>query len=115
MNMFCFALAPENQIIGLVVFAVVCAVIGLLLIRYVSTPKQILQKWAEKQGMAVQKIERRRWLHRGPFSVWFGQTTTAQHVYRITVQDAHGHVRKGYARIGGFLGLGDYVKIAWDD
>ena len=113
------ALAPENRValLGLVVFGLVCAAAGILLMRRLPGPKEILRRWVEKQGFELQQAQR-RWLRRGPFTLWFNirfrKSVTTQSVYRITVRDLCARTRKGYVRIGGFWGLGDHVDVAWD-
>lgn len=78
-----------------------------------SRSNSLLHQWAERNGYRVVHQEYRNFF-RGPF---FWTTTRNQTVYYVTVEDAHGHRRKGWVRCGGwFLGLlSDNVDVAWDE
>jgi hypothetical protein len=78
-----------------------------------SRSKSILQSWADEHGLRL--IDARyRWIARGPF---FWTTSKSQTVYRITVEDAQGHRRTGWARCGSWLGglWSRRVDVRWDD
>lgn len=106
------AMAPQNQValIGLVVFALVCAITGFVLMGRFPGPRQVLDKWARRHNLQIAEAHRRI-LFRGPFTFL---PRTGQVVFRITVRDSAGNIRKGFTRVGGFFGLGDHVKVAWD-
>ena len=73
----------------------------------------ILETWAEAGGYQILNFER-RYLRLGPF--FFG-TSKGQVVYRVTVQDQQGQIRRGYVRCGSYL-LGvwsDQAEVRWDD
>ena len=110
--MLLIGMAQQSEIvlIPLVVFAVICCVVGLILMRRLPSQRQVLNKWAEMRGLHIQEAQRRSWFC-GRFTFI---RSSAQTVFRITVSDASGRVRKGFARVGGCSGLGDYVKVAWD-
>ncbi|MCK4625700.1 MAG: hypothetical protein KAV00_10345 [Phycisphaerae bacterium] len=119
--MFFLAMDHETQaaLLGLAI-ALVCVIAALLLMycfkgRFKST-KQVLQEWADEHMLEILDTES-RWFRRGPFTFWFAKRSTiGQSVFRITVRDkVNGRTRTGYVRIGGFTGLGNYVKVAWDE
>jgi len=72
----------------------------------------ILEKWAGTYGYQILESERRKF-RRGPF---FFLTGTGQVVYRVTVQDSAGQIRRGYVRCGDFfLGVfSDRADVMWD-
>ena len=106
------AMAPQNQValIGLVVFALVCAITGFVLMGRFPTQRQVLDKWARRHNLQIAEAHRRTCFY-GLFRL---PRSTAQAIFRITVRDSAGELRKGIARVGGFFGLGDHVKVAWD-
>jgi hypothetical protein len=73
----------------------------------------LLRRWAASSGYRLHDHEV-RWLVRGPF---FWTTSKAQMVYRVTVEDNTGHLRRGWVRCGSWLGglLSDRVDVRWDD
>jgi len=101
---------PRNAIalIALVVFSLLCAMVGCLLL--VMMPSQrILQEWARRKSFTLEAAQRRT-LFRGPFSLH----STGLVVYRITVKMSSGHIRQGYARVGNVFGFGSRVEVKWD-
>lgn len=94
-------------------FGILCATAGLILAWRLPTPRQILEKWLCDNGLTLEQAQRRTW-RRGPFSQFLFHSTGNQVVFRITVRDADKHILGGFARIGGFFGLGNHVKIFWD-
>jgi hypothetical protein len=77
-----------------------------------SRSRNMVQQWARDNGMELIEAER-RFLRRGTY--WW-RTGKGQEVFRITVRDSSGQVRRGYARVGGwFMGmLSDQVNVEWD-
>lgn len=69
--------------------------------------KARLREWAETNNLTILDMKW-RYLSHGPF-FWVLNTHT---VFRITVQDANGEIRKGWVRIGGLFSGGFSVK--WD-
>ena len=110
--MLLIAMAPQNRValIGLVVFALVCAITAFVLMRRFPTQRQVLGKWAREHNMQLVEVRQRIWFC-GPFTL---VRSTGQAIFRITVRDSAGNLRKAFVRVGGFSGLGDYVKVAWD-
>lgn len=98
------------MLLGLVLFAVACIVAAVILAGRVKGHKQILLAWCEARGFRIIEYKR-RYLFRGPFMFI---SSTGQSVFRIRVYDRGNKEQAGYVRIGGFWGLGDYVKVKWD-
>ena len=100
-------------------FGAICAVLavaGLVVASMMwqfSRGSGMLEEWAAESGYRIVDSQYRM-LARGPF---FWTTSKGQSVYRITVADAQGRTRSGYARCGSFfLGLwSDKVEVRWDD
>jgi hypothetical protein len=93
----------------------VVAIILLIIIMVVwqkTASSDRLGQWAQTQGYELLSVERRS-MFRGGFS-W--TTSKGQEVFRITIRDQDGHVRKGYVRVGGYvLGqLSDNIDVKWD-
>jgi hypothetical protein len=74
---------------------------------------QILQNWAARNRVRILSSETRH-LRRGPF--WWS-TSDSQVVLYVHVRDESGRERKGYLRLGSFMGgmLTDQVDVGWDD
>jgi hypothetical protein len=74
---------------------------------------QMLTEWAARNGYRI--IESRRlYIFRGPY---FSMSSRAQIIYRVTVQDAQGNIRRGWVRCGSYF-LGpwrDVVAVRWED
>ena len=79
----------------------------------VSRSKSLLHEWAAEHGFRLIDYEY-RWFVRGPF---FWTTSKSQTVYRVTVEDGRGSIRKGWVRCGSWLaGLWSrQVDVRWDD
>ncbi|HEX8911507.1 MAG TPA: hypothetical protein VF796_04035 [Humisphaera sp.] len=95
------------------VFVVIALLVGLVSIAWNSgAGERMLDRWAAANGYTLLSAEH-RWLAQGPF--WW-RTSKNQSVYRISVRDAAGEVRTGWARCGGwFLGMmSDQVDVEWD-
>jgi hypothetical protein len=75
--------------------------------------KSLIQEWADENGYRLLDYQY-RWLVRGPF---FWTTSKGQTVYRVTVEDARGNVRKGWVRCGSWLaGLWSHrIDVRWDE
>jgi hypothetical protein len=73
----------------------------------------VLDNWATENNLRIVEYERRS-VRTGPF---FFTTSRSQVVYRITVEDEAGQVRRGWARCGNPLVglLSDRVVVQWDD
>jgi hypothetical protein len=78
-----------------------------------SRSRALLHEWADEHGFRLIDYEY-RWLVRGPF---FWTTSKSQTVYRVTVEDGRGSIRKGWVRCGTWLaGLWSrQVDVRWDD
>jgi hypothetical protein len=83
----------------------------LLLLWRLRRSREVLQRWADREGCTILSSER-RFLRRGPF--WW-RTTDGQDVFYVTVRDAQGRRHTAYVRVGGwFLGLfSDVATVAW--
>lgn len=71
-----------------------------------------VRAWARRSG--YDRIELRyAWAYQGPF---FWTTGRGQIVYRVTVREANGYVRRGWVRCGTWWGalLSDRVDVRWD-
>lgn len=79
-----------------------------------SSSRSTLVKWAEREGLSLVSLERRRFLAKGPF--WW-RTSQYQTVHRVVALDKRGQERTGLVRCGSyFLGLlVDQVDARWDD
>ena len=79
----------------------------------VSRSRSILHEWAADHGFRLIYYEY-RWFVRGPF---FWTTSKSQTVYRVTIEDGRGSIRKGWVRCGTWLaGLWSrQVDVRWDD
>ena len=77
-----------------------------------SRSKSLIDEWAAENGLRLIDYEY-RWFVRGPF---FWTTSKSQTVYRVTVEDSQGYIRKGWVRCGSWLaGLWSHrVDVRWD-
>lgn len=98
---------------GVFMVLLVIVAVGLSLIWRSQRSESIIHTWARENGYEVISAER-QFLWRGPF--WL-RSDKNQTVYRITVRDASGRTRRGWARCGGWVfGLmSDTVTVEWDD
>jgi hypothetical protein len=103
---FSEALPAAVAVIGL--FAVAAGMVAL----YIASYRRILTAWARRNGYTIVHSELRHLLT-GPF---FLRAANSQHVYRVTVRDSAGAIRKGWVRCGGFwLGpFSDAADVRWD-
>lgn len=103
-----------NDNVGAVLLVFVVVAVGVAsIVWHFWRSRSILQGWADENGFRL--IESRyRWIARGPF---FWTTSKSQAVYRITVEDAQGQRRTGWARCGTWLGglWSRRVDVRWDD
>ena len=84
-----------------------------LMIRYLCFLQECeaLERWAKDHGYQLLWKEMRGLL-RGPF---FLTSSTTQIVYRFEMQDRDGLVKRGWARIGGFLWpSAGSIEVRWD-
>lgn len=90
----------------------VCVCLGAVLFYY-REQRSILRLWADRNGYEILSSEGRH-LFSGPF---FLKTFSGQHVYRVTVRDSRGTIRKGWVRCGGaWLGcLSSHADAEWDN
>ena len=101
---------------GIVVF---WACVGLVVITIASISwrhyrgQTILRRWASANAYRLHEHEV-RWLVRGPF---FWTTSRGQLVYRVTVEDFDGRLRRGWVRCGSWLGglFSNHVDVRWDN
>jgi hypothetical protein len=84
--------------------------VAALHIRWTHRDKHLLHNWASRNGFELQTVEP-RFSRCGRFTL---RRSWAQRVYYVTVRDAGGHVRKGYVRLGGLFGEGEWVSEDWD-
>ena len=94
-------------IVAFVVFAIV------MIAWHFSRSRSLLDQWAADNGFRIIESSYRN-LVRGPF---FWTTSKSQTVYRVTVEDGRGSIRKGWVRCGTWLaGLWSrQVDVRWDD
>src|SRR5215203_3704968 len=99
---------------GAALLIVLVVVIGLASMAWsFSRSRSLIQEWADENGYRVVEAKY-RWIVRGPF---FWTTSKSQTVYRLTVEDAHGNLRRGWVRCGSWLaGLWSHrVDVRWDE
>ena len=79
---------------------------------YFAAYRSVLNTWARRNEYEILHSEVRHLLT-GPF---FLRTCNSQLVYRVTIRDKHGAIRKGWVRCGGFwLGfLSGSADVDWD-
>jgi hypothetical protein len=98
---------------GIFLFVVIAAIaIAFSFMRFAKA-NSVLEEWARENGYSLISAERKS-LFRGPF---FFTSSKSQLVYYISVEDAAGNRRSGYARVGGYMVglLSDRVDVRWDD
>lgn len=103
-----------NDQSAIVVFTCVAVLFAIgSIVWHFSRAATLLGRWAASNGFRVLEQERLLFF-RGPF---FWTTGKGQEVYRVTVEDTEGRVRRGHVRCGGyFLGmLSDNVEVRWDE
>ncbi len=71
--------------------------------------RDYVRKWAERSGLVLKDVRYRL----GVFGPFFCMSNM-QAVYRITVTDGDGHLRKGWVRVGSWFWLTDEVEVLWD-
>ena len=98
---------------GAALLFIVFVIVALLVMWWhFSRSSDMLEQWARDNGMELIEAER-RFLRRGTY--WW-RTARGQEVFRVTVRDNSGQVRRGYVRVGGwFMGLlSNQVDVEWD-
>jgi hypothetical protein len=100
-------MTPEIIVFGVISGAFV---LGLMLFTY-GRAHAILDAWAAQNGYEI--LSRRQAWFRGPF--WLTSSKN-QIVFRVTVRDRHGDVRKGWVRVGSWLFgvLSDEATEKWE-
>ncbi len=91
----------------------IMTLVGYAIVWTFRRSRQMLTDWAARNEIELLDAQF-RWLWRGPF---FWSSSKNQTIYRITVMDADGRTRTGWAKCGSFwLGLfRDQVEVRWDD
>lgn len=81
---------------------------------YDSSCRSLLHRWAEKEGLTLVDVRRRRPFAMSPFR-W--RTSQNQTVYRVVARDGKQRERTAWVRCGNrYLGiLVDEVEVTWDD
>jgi len=104
-------IAPATGLVILLIMLLVVAAWSLLW--YYDRSRQVLDRWAQRNGCRILRAERRQ-LFRGPF---FWRSSKGQVVFRVIVRHRDGSLREGYVRVGGWLwGLfSDEAMVEWDD
>ena len=106
-------LMQHHPLVAVALFTL-CSVAGLATFAWqVRRTRALLDRWAATSGFRIVARHWRVW-RTGPYRF---RSTDAQWVFYVTVEDASGRRRSGYARVGGFfLGLmSDAVAVTWDD
>ncbi|WP_165231969.1 hypothetical protein [Aquisphaera insulae] len=100
---------PEMSVFG--VFFVLFVVAGTIAWHF-RRSRQILDRWADRNGYEILEAEYRHFF-KGPF---FWRSSKDQTVYRVTVRDKTG-IHKGWVRCGGwwFGIMTDKAEARWDD
>jgi hypothetical protein len=109
-----------DPILSLVYLALGCIMIGAfpaLLITFIvggyRRADRMLTEWAARHGYRIIESQRHK-LWKGPFLL---SSSNNQVVYRVTVQDAQGNIRRGWVRCGNYR-FGPWKKlidVKWDD
>ena len=101
-----------NVLLPLVVVLGAAALLVGVVALYFMAYRSVLNDWARRSEYTILHSEARHLLT-GPF---FLRTANSQQVYRVTIRDKHGTVRKGWVRCGGFwLGfLSSGADVEWD-
>lgn len=97
----------------LLFFLLIPAVAVLSTVLSMVRSSKLLHTWAARNGYRIVQ-QQRRWLRKGPFLF---RTSRAQTVYRITVANAAGRERTGWAKCGNwFFGLFiNETQVQWDE
>jgi hypothetical protein len=103
-------------IVTLILILGVAAFITLLIAYVVGIYRRaanLLSEWATRNGYRIVESERRNIL-KGPF---FWTSSNNQIIYRVTVQDSYGNVRRGWVRCGSYLwgAWQSQVDVRWDE
>ena len=111
-SIFLGAVSSSNGA-GVILIALLMIVLVVASIAWTfSRSRSLIQEWADENGYRLLDYEY-RWIARGPF---FWTTSKGQTVYRVTIEDGRGNVRKGWVRCGSWLaGLWSHrVDVRWD-
>lgn len=96
----------------LVIFIMFAVVIASL-VWQTARSRELLDGWAQREGLQLLQVER-RYMRRGPF---FWSTSKGQEVFFVQVLDSRsGQVRPAWVRVGGWWRglLSDQVDVRWD-
>jgi hypothetical protein len=96
-------------ILALIVIVVVAGGVGVLMKNRSDT---LLAQWAEKRHYRILEASYRPIIAKGLF--WYA--ARGQTVFRIIVEDEFGQVRKGWVRLGHWLGglASEEITVEWD-
>ena len=105
-------LTSGNPFISAVSFLAYCILLGIFLWwaqrQQYRRSAALVRQWADLNGFTINEL-RYRWLRHGPFFAFWSW----QDVFRVTVTDPKGRVRRGWIRTGGWLS--DRPLVRWDD
>lgn len=105
MELISIAARAAGYIIGSLALATAIAAL------YLASYRRILALWARGHGYTILHSELRQLLM-GPF---FLRAVNSRHVYRVTVRESDGTIRKGWVRCGGLLGpFSRTADVRWD-
>ena len=101
----------ENLVVTLAAMLIV-AIAGGAAFLMKSRSDKLLAQWAEKRHYRLLEASYRPIIAKGPF--WYA--SRGQTVFRIVVEDELGQVRKGWVRLGHWLGglASDEITVEWD-
>lgn len=101
-----------EELAPLLIVAGVALFFALAMWWHLGRSRALLRRWASRHGIRLLVWEY-RWFSRGPFA-W--TTSNGQAVYRITAEFPDGDMKRGWARVGGWLLglLSDRVDVRWD-
>jgi hypothetical protein len=90
----------------------IAVVAGGAIILMKNRSTELLTQWAEKQHYQLLEASYRPIIAKGPF--WYA--SRGQSVFRIVVEDEWGQVRKGWVRLGHWLGglASDEIGVKWE-
>jgi hypothetical protein len=101
-----------DGLVGIVTVIVVGVVAGGAVVLMKNRSDTLLAQWAEKQHYRILEASFRPIVAKGPF--WYA--SRGQTVFRIIVEDEFGQVRKGWVRLGHWLGglASEEITVKWD-
>jgi len=98
--------AVVTTLIYIIGVAVMMAVMMFVSWSHIGRSWKIVKQWTHDNDMELIKVQRRFW-RRGPY--WYAGS--CRDVFRVTVRDSLGQVRRGYVSLGL---LSDQVDVKWD-